>query len=1010
MQFRFKKHPYQLAAVDAVVSVFNGQTKGDDTYKPPSAADQLMLPANVFAGSGVVSFANAPLKIAGPEILQNLQAVQRAQGIQPSGSLSATAVAPINLDVEMETGTGKTYCYIRTMFELFHRYGWSKYVVVVPSVAIREGVYRSFRETSEHFQEEYGSRARCVVYDSRHLETLQMFDTDASICVMIINAQAFNSTSRDSRRIYEELDAFQSRRPIDVISAARPIIVIDEPQKMEGTATMNGLAAFKPLFALRYSATHKTSHNCVYRLDALAAYRQKLVKKISVRGITVRGLPGTNPYLYLSHIVTSRRSAPNAMCEIEVRTSAGIKRSTLQLGVGDSLYALSRRLDQYRRFVVSDIDAHAGTVTFTNGITIHVGDATGDVTEASVRRVQIREAIACHLQKEAQLFPLGIKVLTLFFIDTVAKYRQYADTGEKAGEYASVFEEEYSAAVSGLAPTVDPAYRAYLKGITADETHKGYFAIDRRTKRLTDPTIARRGETAGETNDVSAYELILKNKAGLLSMKEPVRFLFSHSALREGWDNPNVFVICTLKHSDNTVSRRQEVGRGLRLCVKDNGERVDDPDIAHDINRLTVVANESYKAFVTGLQSDMRRTLRARTQAANAAFFEGRTLAGEDGPLHITAQLARQIYRYLVQNDYVDDDDLVTDMYMHCRQKDSTSVLPAAFSGHKEPLLTLIDSLHRVVPSPVIANDRNRTPNQLTANFGKKQFKDLWAKINRCAHYRVTFAREELVHNCIARLNAELRVSHLGLEVQTGELRTDITEDMVREGSAFQDADHRHATATRTIAATVTLDLVGRLADATKLTRHTVAEILNGLTETTFLQYRASPVDFISKAEKIILDQQAALLVEHVAYDSTRRRHSIDIFTAPIQEVDAGILPRRHRHIYEYVVTASDIEKQFVDKLDTSSDVVVYAKLPRSFYIPTPVGRYNPDWAIAFKKGRVKHVFFVAETKGSLSSLQLRRIEECKIACAKKFFAAACASDVRYDVVDSYERLLDLVS
>ena len=1010
MQFRFKKHPYQLAAVNAVASVFNGQMKADAISQPPLATGKLHLPAHGVAASSHALFANAPLTVPDPEVLRNLQTVQRAQGIPPSTSLSATAVAPINLDVEMETGTGKTYCYIRTMFELFHQYGWSKYVVAVPSVAIREGVYRAFNETAEHFQEEYGSRARCIVYDSRRLETLQMFDTDASICVMVINAQAFNTTSRDSRRIYEELDAFQSRRPIDVISAARPIVIIDEPQKMEGAATLNGLAAFKPLFALRYSATHKTMHSCVYRLDALAAYRQKLVKKISVRGITIRGLPGTNPYFYLSQIVTSRRAAPSALCDIEVRTAAGIKRATRRLAVGDNLYALSRRLEQYRRFVVSTIDAHAGAITFTNGTALHVGDVIGDVAEDSVRRLQIQEAIACHLEKEAKLFALGIKVLTLFFIDTVAKYRQYTDKGETSGEYAQIFEEEYSAAVGRLHETCDPAYQAYLQAIAANQTHRGYFAIDKRTRRLTDPTVARRGETAGETNDVSAYELILQNKAQLLSLKEPVRFLFSHSALREGWDNPNVFVICTLKHSDNTVSRRQEVGRGLRLCVTQSGERIDDPQIAHDINRLTVVANESYKAFVSGLQSDMRQTLRGRTQAATVAFFEGRSLVADHSALHITAQLARQIYRYLLQNSYVDDDDLISDSYMQCRQSDSVAELPSALLAHKEPLLALIDTLHRAVQLPDIANDRGRTPNQLTPNFGKKQFKDLWAKINHCATYRVAFAQEELVRNCVDRLNGELRVTKLDLEVQAGDLRTDITQEMLREGSAFQAGEHRRATATRCVAATVKLDLIGRLADTTKLTRHTLAEILKGLTEITFAQYRANPEDFISKAEQIILDQQATLLVEHVAYDPTRRRHSSEIFTAPIQEVDASSLPRRHRHIYEYVVTASDTEKQFVDKLDSSSDVVVYAKLPRSFYIPTPVGKYNPDWAIAFKKGRVKHVFFVAETKGTLSSLQLRRIEKCKIECARKFFAAACASDVRYDVVDSYDRLLDLVS
>ncbi len=603
MKLKFKVQPYQTQAVTAVMDCFAGQPMSTGiTYRiDPGRKAQ--------TSAFEEGFKNADLALTELQVLANIKDVQRRQNLPLSDKLVTSAGCRINLDVEMETGTGKTYCYIKTIFEMNKRYGWSKFIIMVPSIAIREGVYKSLQITADHFTATYGKKARFFIYNSKRLHELESFSSDAGINVMVINIQAFNARGADNRRIYDELDDFQSRKPIDVIASNRPILILDEPQKMEGAATMEALPKFKPLMILRYSATHKTQHNRVHRLDALDAYNQKLVKKIAVRGIQTRGLAGTNAYLYLEGIEISKK-APIARIEIEVRLKSGeIKRQLRRLEFRDNLFDKSGGLDQYADgFTISQIDYNHDTVEFTNGVVLAAGEATGDVSERDIRRIQIRETIKAHFDKEKQLFAQGIKVLSLFFIDEVVKYRDY-DQPDQNGEYARVFEEEYELLkaeyLSELAID-NEEYREYIAGIDAAKTHNGYFSIDKRTNRLKDPAV---GARAVDSDDVGAYDLILKHKERLLSFDEPTRFIFSHSALREGWDNPNVFVMCMLKHSDNTISRRQEVGRGLRLAVNQQGDRVDNPAIVHDINVLTVVASESYKDFVAGLQKEIADTL-----------------------------------------------------------------------------------------------------------------------------------------------------------------------------------------------------------------------------------------------------------------------------------------------------------------------------------------------------------------------------------------------------------------
>ena len=1032
MKLKFKTQAYQTVAVQAVVDCFTGQTPqhGGIRYRldpgvkrSVAASPQAVL--DLAAATGPASdpeaaFRNADVTLSELALLDNIQLVQRLQNLPVSSELVKTKISQINLDIEMETGTGKTYCYIKTIFELNKRYGWSKFIIVVPSIAIREGVAKSLEITAEHFLETYHKKARFFIYNSKQLHHLESFSSDAGINVMVINVQAFNATGKDARRIYDELDDFQSRKPINVISANRPILILDEPQKMEGGKTLDSLVNFKPLMVLRYSATHKTTHNKIHRLDALDAYNQKLVKKIAVRGIAVKGLAGTNSYLYLQSIEISAKRPPEARVELEQKLANGdIKRVVRKLGKGDNLFDLSNGLDQYRDgFVVADINANTDTLTFTNGVELVVGDATGDVTEAALRRIQIREAIKAHFDKEQALFQQGVKVLTLFFIDEVVKYRDYAAADEK-GEYARIFEEEYKLYLNEVLDLEETSYIRYLNGIPPEKTHSGYFSIDKKTRRLADPTVAARGENAGLSDDVDAYDLILKDKERLLSLAEPVRFIFSHSALREGWDNPNVFVICALKHSDNTISRRQEVGRGLRLSVNQSGDRMDHPATVHDVNVLTVVASESYKDFVAALQKDISESLSARPRMADEAYFTGKVLKTPTGDVEITPQLAKQIYKYLLKHDYTDDADSITSAYHAAKKDGALAALPPELAPHAEQVFQLIDSVFSESQLPEIGDDRKPKKNPLNANFEKQEFKELWNRINRKAAYSVEFDTAELVQKAVNTLNdkdAGLRVTPLQYTIQHGEQAAAVTYDGIKGGNAFELKTTQTETNRASIHSTVKYDLIGKLSEGTQLTRRTVTEILKGLNAAVFAQFKTNPESFIAEAVRLINEQKATVIIEHLAYDPVEDKFDLDIFTAgqTKQDFRNAVKTPKH-HIYDFVLpdSGSKPERNFAEALEASAEVVVYAKLPRGFLIPTPVGDYNPDWAISFKEGSVKHIYFVAETKGSMLSMDLREIEKTKIKCARKFFEEMnrrfAPENVKYDVVDSFGKLMEVV-
>lgn len=1033
MKFNFKIQQYQTDAVEAVINVFGGQgfhknggyIRDLGTLEHQTAVQTSLLnedEADIYDDTG---FKNDELDITDTQLLTNIQKLQRDNNIKVSPSL-VKDLGRCSLDIEMETGTGKTYVYIKTMFELNKRYGWTKFIVVVPSIAIREGVKKTFEITSDHFMEHYGKRARFFVYNSSNLTQLDSFSSNGGINVMIINTQAFAASlkedgkSKEARIIYSKRDEFGSRRPIDVIKANRPIIILDEPQKMGGAVTQKALANFNPLFTLNYSATHKNEHNMVYVLDSLEAYNQRLVKKIEVKGFEVKNLRGTDSYMFLEEIVISSKKPPMARIELEIGYKKSINRETRIVGVSDDLYYVSQEMEQYKGYTVSSIDPIERTVTFRNGETISVGEVRGDVSEKDMRRIQIRETIFSHFEKEEKLFDMGIKCLSLFFIDEVAKYRQYDENGDEVlGEYGVVFEQEYNSILNDKLTMEDTHYQKYLREMCSDEkaVHKGYFSIDKKTGHSIDSQLKRGSEFS---DDISAYDLILKNKERLLSFDEPTRFIFSHSALREGWDNPNVFQICTLKHSDNQTAKRQEVGRGLRLCVDQDGNRMDKEalgDTVHNVNMLTVIASESYKNFVSDLQSDIKAELYDRPSKATIEYFEGKTVTVDGESVIIDKTQAKIIYKYLAKNDYIDNDDNVTDEYRNDRSNNSLAPVPDEIKDIESGVHKLVQAIFDDSVLNDMIKDGRETKvrdNPLNDNFSKKEFQTLWGYINHKYAYTVSFDSDELIQKASAYINEKLNVSELMYTATVGQQKKDMNQYEIERGASFGGEKSKTKTLNHAETSRVKYDLVGKIAQGTTLTRRTVTAILKELEPKKLYMFRNNPEEFISKVIRLINEQKATMIVEHITYtESSEEPYDSNIFTAEKNSQSFDKAFAAEKAIQDYVFTDGtaelSVERRFAQDLDKADEVCVYAKLPNGFSIPTPVGNYSPDWAIAFYEGTVKHIFFIAETKGSMESFDLRRIEEAKISCAKKLFNNISTSNIRYDAVDSYEKLLGIV-
>lgn len=1085
MKIEFKELQYQLDSINAVADCFTGQPKeiaqrytidqGKQNLLPEPKGENLSLfTEDELASTGQsslfdelhIGYANAPIDDHS-KVLENIKRVQVSQGLSQSSELITDdtsnkgskgqnlTTSPINLNIEMETGTGKTYCYIRSMMELNKRYGWSKFIIVVPSIAIREGVAKTFEMTANHFQEKFGRKPRSFIYNSDQLHKLETFSSSSDVWAMIINVQAFNTikqgaNNKAARKIYAEMDEFGSRRPIDVIRRNRPILILDEPQKMQSKNTLESLSYFNPLFIMRYSATHKRDYNLVYRLDALDAYNQKLVKKITVKGVEVKGLSGAHSYLYLQDIEVSS-SDPTARLDIEEKTKIGVKRCIRRVRKGDDLYAISKQATQYKdRYVVAEIDARDQSLTFTNGIKINVGQAIGQIDEQIMRTIQITQTIRSHLEKERVLFNQGIKVLSLFFIDEVAKYRQYDEQGNRIdGEYAQIFADQYRQLVDdmvGLNIENDP-YFNYLREIDVDRTHNGYFSVDK-NQHMVDPTTKNfvdeeLGGKVSLTDDINAYDLILKDKESLLSFPEPhdseetrhkknVRFIFSHSALREGWDNPNVFVICTLKHSENVISRRQEVGRGLRLAVRKDGMRMDANHLSkgdiHRINNLTVVTNESYTDFVTNLQKELVAALSSRPTKATKAYFNNKILTLDDGSKHeVSEPEATMIMHYLIKNDYIGSDEHITDSYHEAVNNNSLAPLPEALVPLTDQIVKLIGGIFNPKDlKDMTENDNKTTSNPINENnIKKKEFLELWSRINHKAVFEIQIDSEKLIAESIHSIHEAAKqrnnnfVESLSYKLAQSTQRDTISHEELIAKQSFSNPTTSTESTNISVRSQVKYDLIGSLSEQTDLTRRSIVAILKGINNGIFAQFKNNPEAFIREVARLINEARIRMVIQGLTYYTTDQTYPLNEIFVSNQKIPSDSL-KVSRHVFDYVVTDSDTEKRFALELEGRFDeVAVYAKLPDRFKIPTPVGDYNPDWAIAFNEGKVRHIYFVAETKGSMLDADLREKEKYRIESAKRFFDALnlkASKDnsladqaVKYGVIDSFDELLKLV-
>lgn len=1016
MKLRYKHQRFQTEAARAVTDAFRGQP-----YVEPS--EFLHDVGKGKLNYGELGFANAPLVIDRTQLTENVRTVQLAQGLKPIEHFEGDE-DDTYLTIEMETGTGKTYTYIKTMYELNKLYGWSKFIIVVPSVAIREGVLKSFQTMDDHFGDEYGKRMQYFVYNSKQLSKIDAFALDSGMHCMIINTQAFNSSfdetanNATSRIIFDRRDEFGSRKPIDVIAKTHPIMIIDEPQSVLGAnkknRTRQGLRLFSPLMTLLYSATHREGdiYNMVFRLDAIDAYNRKLVKKIEVKGISQVGSTATNGFLCLEEIVIGKGN-PQARISFDIKTATGTKQVTRLVGEGYDLFEQSGGLAEYRdRCIVQRIDGRAGTVELLNGTKLYEGTMTGKVHEEAIRREQIRETIRSHFERERMLFSKGIKVLSLFFIDKVENYRVYGSGSSTSnGRYADIFEEEYINVLNENINLFSPEYTQYLQSHHASTVHAGYFSQDKKGK-MTD---TKESTEKGREEALRAYDLIMRNKEQLLSFDEPVRFIFSHSALKEGWDNPNVFQICTLKDSDNTTKKRQEVGRGMRLCVNKNGERQDQDVLGEhvfDTNILTVIASESYESFAKQLQHEIAEAVAYRPTVVTPTLFEGRIFTATDGnKIKVTLEMARAINNRLVRKDYIDDNGVLTPKY-HDDKRNGTIDFGDDYAHIKTYIAKVLDGVFNPKETKPDDGRKRRIANFDEEKFAHSRFAELWSEINVRSFYTVDFSSEELIKKCVEQIDLHLNVTEIHIKITEGSLEQIRDRESLETASAMTEGSTVRKKVHEAVGKSVKYDLIGDLVRETGLTRRTIIKILQGISPAKFMLFRVNPEEFIIKVASLINDCKAIAVIKKITYSPTEQTFDADLFTADeIRGILGDNAMESTKSLYDLVVVDSKgTEMDFAKRLENENDVEVYTKMPRGFYINTPLGHYNPDWAIVFREGNIKHVYFIAETKGSMRDVDLRETEKSKIECARRHFASLSNSTVKYDVVKSYQDLYNIVT
>jgi len=993
MKLQFEPNlDFQLQAIEAVCDLFRGQEtcRTEFTVTSSTRDQKFLLGMENDLGIGIGN----RVVLLRDQIQDNLSQIQLRHVIKPTTLPESNEFKGGDFTVEMETGTGKTYVYLRSIFELNKRYGFTKFVIVVPSVAIKEGVYKTLQITEDHFKGLYaGVPFDYFLYDSSKLGQVRNFATSPHIQIMVVTVGAINK--KDVNNLYKDSEKTGGERPIDLIKASRPIVIVDEPQSVDGGLSGAGktaLDAMNPLCTLRYSATHVDKHHMVYRLDAVDAYEKKLVKQIEVASATVEHAHN-KPYVRLVS-VSNKRGTISARVELDMQSSGGVNRQEVTVQDGDYLEQTTRRA-VYADCRIGEIRVQKGNEYMELRVPggeefLKPGQAWGDVDALAVQREMIRRTIREHLDKEKRLRPQGIKVLSLFFIDEVAKYRSYdADGNSVKGEYARIFEEEYRRAAKL------PEYNTLFKEVdltrAAEEVHNGYFSIDRRGG-WTDTV---ENNQPGRDNAERAYNLIMKEKEKLLSFETPLKFIFSHSALREGWDNPNVFQICTLRDIRTELERRQTIGRGLRLCVNQNGERLR----GFEVNTLTVVATESYEEFAENLQREIEEDTGIRFGIVEKHQFAAVTTIGADGKVTpLGFEKSEALWNHLKTQGMIDAGGKVQDVLKQAL-KDGTLALPAEFQAQQEQIA---QALKKLAGRLEIKNaDERRQVRPRQAVLQSAEFKALWDRIKHKTTYRVNFDNEKLAESCCKALQdapaiPKIRLQWRKADIAIGKAGVEATE---REGAATVVLDEGDVDLP---------DLLTDLQDRTQLTRRTIHRILTGSRRLD--DFKRNPQAFIEMAAEAINRCKRLAVVDGIKYQRLGDEHyyAQELFE---QEELTGYLKNlldAKKSVYEQVVYDSDIEAAFADQLEKNTAVKVYAKLPGWFTVPTPLGGYNPDWAVLVEKDGAERLYFVVETKSGLFADDLRQHEHAKIECGKAHFKALelRESPAQYVVARSVENLL----
>ena len=986
---------YQLQAIESVCDLFRGQetcrTEFTVTMKLPEQQMTLGV-AESDLGCG------NRLTLLDDQLLDNLKNVQLRNGLKPSDVLTSG-----DFTVEMETGTGKTYVYLRTIFELNKRYGFTKFVIVVPSVAIKEGVYKSLQITEDHFKSIYaGVPVDFFLYDSSKLGQVRNFATSSNIQIMVVTVGAINK--KDVNNLYKDSEKTGGEKPIDLIKATRPIVIVDEPQSVDGGLTGAGktaLDAMGPLCTLRYSATHVDKHHMVYRLDALDAYERKLVKQIEVAAATLEYAHNKAFVRLVS--VSNKRGVISAKVELDVQTATGVRRQEVTVCDGDDLEQTTGR-ELYEHFRIGEINTAKGKefleLRYPGGETyLAIGQPYGDVDPLAVKRQMIRRTIIEHLEKERVLRPKRIKVLSLFFIDAVERYRQYDAAGNPVkGDYARIFEEEYRRAAK--LPTYQSLFTEVDLDHAAEDVHNGYFSIDKKGGW----SDTAENNAGNRENAERAYNLIMKDKEKLLDFKTPLKFIFSHSALKEGWDNPNVFQICTLREIGTERERRQTIGRGLRLCVNQDGERVR----GFEINRLTVIATESYEEFAEKLQTEIEVETGIRFGVLESHQFAAIAVRAEDGSMTpLGVEQSKALWEHLKAAGHIDSKGKVQDS-LKLALKDGTLALPDAFEAQRGQIAEVLRKVSGKLEIKH-ADERKTVPLRKDkdgkAVYLSDDFKALWDRIKHKTTYRVQFDNAKLLEDCIAELKkapatAKTRLQWRKADISIGKAGVEATE---KKGSATVVLDESDIELP---------DLLTDLQDRTQLTRRSIISILTGSGRLD--DFKRNPQQFIEQTAEIINRRKRLALVDGIKYQKIgdEQFYAQELFAQDeLTGYLRNMLQDTQRSIYEHVVYDSNTERDFADALEKNDGVVLYAKLPSWFKVPTPLGPYNPDWAILFEQDGAQRLYFVVETKSSLFTDDLRDKESAKIECGKAHFAALGSGEnpAKYLVATSFCDVLKAV-